>query len=63
MAGGKGTRLASVTINIPKPMVPIQGKPLLEYQIKNLKANGVDKIILIVGHLGNVIQDYFGNGD
>lgn len=63
MAGGKGTRLASVTKNIPKPMVPIQGKPLLEYQIENLKANGVDKIILIVGHLGNVIQDYFGNGE
>ena len=63
MAGGKGTRLASVTKNIPKPMVPIQGKPLLEYQIENLKANGVDKIILIVGHLGDVIRDHFGNGE
>lgn len=62
MAGGKGTRLAAVTKNIPKPMVPIEGKPLLEYQIENLKENGVDNIILIVGHLGDVICDYFADG-
>lgn len=62
MAGGKGTRLASVTKDIPKPMVPICGKPLLEYQIENLKENGVKNIILIIGHLGNVIQEYFGDG-
>lgn len=62
MAGGKGTRLASVTKNIPKPMVPIEGKPLLEYQIENLKENGVQNIILIIGHLGDVIKDYFGDG-
>lgn len=62
MAGGKGTRLATVTKNIPKPMVPIEGKPLLEYQIENLKENGVKNIILIVGHLGDVIRDHFGDG-
>lgn len=62
MAGGKGTRLAAVTKNIPKPMVPIEGKPLLEYQIENLRENGVNNIILIVGHLGDVIQDHFGDG-
>ncbi len=62
MAGGKGTRLASVTKNIPKPMVPIAGKPLLEYQIENLKQNGVDNIILIVGYLGDVIKKHFGDG-
>lgn len=62
MAGGKGTRLASVTKDIPKPMVPIEGRPLLEYQIENLKENGVDSIILIVGHLGSVIRDHFGDG-
>ena len=62
MAGGKGTRLAAVTKNIPKPMVPIEGKPLLEYQIENLKENGVDNIILIVGHLGDVIKEHFGDG-
>lgn len=62
MAGGKGTRLSSVTKNIPKPMVPIDGTPLLEYQIENLRQNGVDKIVLVIGHLGEVIQDYFGDG-
>ena len=62
MSGGKGTRLAAVTKDIPKPMVPIDGKPLLEYQIENLKDNGVNNIILIIGHLGNVIQEYFGDG-
>ena len=62
MAGGKGTRLATVTKNIPKPMVPIEEKPLLEYQIENLKENGVDNIILIVGHLGDVIREHFGDG-
>ena len=63
MAGGKGTRLAEVTKDIPKPMVPIEGKPLLEYQIENLKDNGVDRIILIIGHLGDVIRRHFGNGE
>ncbi len=62
MAGGKGTRLASVTKNIPKPMVPVGGKPLLEYQIENLKENGIRDVILIVGYLGEVIRDYFGDG-
>lgn len=62
MAGGKGTRLASVTKNIPKPMVSINGKPLLEYQIENLKENGVQDIILIIGHLGDVIRNHFGDG-
>ena len=62
MAGGKGTRLAAVTKDIPKPMVPINGKPLLEYQIANMKEGGIDEIILIVGHMGNVIREYFGDG-
>lgn len=63
MAGGKGTRLASITKNVPKPMVPINGKPLLEWQIENLKESGIDNVILVVGYLGNVIRDHFGNGE
>ncbi len=62
MAGGKGTRLASITKDIPKPMVPIEGKPLLEYQIDNLKKSGFTDIILIIGHLGSVIRTHFGDG-
>lgn len=63
MAGGKGTRLAQITKDIPKPMVPIAGKALLEYQIENLRENGVDQIVLIIGHLGDVIRKHFGNGE
>lgn len=62
MAGGKGTRLASVTKDIPKPMVPIDQKPLLEYQIENLRKCGFTDIILVVGFLGDVIKDYFKDG-
>lgn len=63
MAGGKGTRLAQIAKDIPKPMVPIADKALLEYQIENLKENGVNQIILIIGHLGDVIRNHFGNGE
>lgn len=63
MAGGKGTRLASIVKDIPKPMFPILGKPILDYQIDSLKKSGISKITIIVGHLGTVIQDHLGNGD
>lgn len=62
MAGGKGTRLSSVLRDIPKPMVNFAGKPLLERQIDNLKENGITDIILVVGYLGEAIQNYFGDG-
>ena len=62
MAGGKGTRIASVKSDVPKPMIPICGKPILEWQIENLKACGLSDITLVIGYLGHVIKDYFGNG-
>ena len=62
MAGGKGTRIASVKSDVPKPMIPICGKPILEWQIENLKTCGLTDIILVIGYLGNVIQEYFGDG-
>lgn len=62
MAGGKGTRIAEINSQVPKPMIPIDGKPILEYQIESLKKQGYDDIILMVGHLGHVIQDYFKDG-
>ena len=62
MAGGKGTRIAQVNATVPKPMIPIEGKPIFEYQIETLKNQGYTDIILIVGHMGNVIQEYFGDG-
>lgn len=63
MAGGKGTRLHSVTEDkIPKPMVFLCGKPLLQYAIEQLKENGIDKIFISVGHLHEKIVEYFGDG-
>ena len=63
MAGGKGSRLLSITNDeIPKPMVPVDGKPLLEYQVEKLKTYGIKKIVMIVGHLGEKIVDYFKDG-
>lgn len=62
MAGGKGTRIATVNSEVPKPMISILGKPILQHQIETLKRQGYTEYILIVGHLGKVVQDYFGNG-
>ena len=63
MAGGKGSRLLSITNDeIPKPMVPVDSKPLLEYQVEKLKTYGIKKIVMIVGHLGEKIVDHFKDG-
>lgn len=63
MAGGKGTRLAALTKDeIPKPMISIMGKPLLEWQIDQLKSNGITEVIMVIGHLGHKIKAYFGDG-
>ncbi|MBR0189841.1 MAG: HAD-IIIA family hydrolase, partial [Clostridia bacterium] len=64
LAGGKGTRLAELTKNlIPKPMVEIDGKPILERAVMQLKRYGVTDIFMSVGFLNEKIRDYFGNGE
>lgn len=62
MAGGKGTRISSVASDIPKPMIKIEGKPVLEHEIQCLRDQGFTDIIITVSHLGNIIMDYFGDG-
>lgn len=63
MAGGKGTRLTAITKDeIPKPMVSIAGKPLLLWQIEELKKYNINDITMIIGHLGTKIEEYFGDG-
>lgn len=62
MAGGKGTRIASVKSDVPKPMIPICGKPILEWQIDILRKCGLVDITMVVGYLGHVIKEYFGDG-
>lgn len=63
MAGGKGTRISSVASDIPKPMIKVEGKPVLEHEIECLKNQGFTDLILTVSHLGNIIMDYFGDGN
>lgn len=62
MAGGKGTRISSIASDIPKPMIRIGAKPVLEHELESLKNQGLTDIIITVSHLGNIIMDYFGNG-
>lgn len=62
MAGGKGTRIAEINKDVPKPMIEINNKPILEYQIDFFKKNNYKDIIIVVGHLKEVIMNYFGDG-
>lgn len=62
MAGGRGTRISSVASDIPKPMIKIEGKPVLEHELECLRDQGFTDIILTVSHLGSIIMDYFGDG-
>lgn len=62
LAGGKGTRLSKVSKDIPKPMMPILGKPIVEYQLELLKKHGFDTIWFVVNHMHEQISSYFGDG-
>ena len=62
MAGGRGTRIGSLTSNIPKPMIKINHKPVLEHEIECLREQGFNDFIITVSYLGSVIMDYFGDG-
>ncbi|MFC1517250.1 HAD-IIIA family hydrolase [Candidatus Margulisiibacteriota bacterium] len=62
VAGGKGTRLQEIAKDIPKAMVPLLNKPLLEYQIELAKRYGFKDILLLTGYLGEKIKDHFQDG-
>lgn len=62
LAGGRGTRLKPLTDTIPKPMIPIKGKPFLEYLLENLRDQGIEKVLLLLGYLPHKIKSYFGDG-
>lgn len=62
LAGGQGTRLRPITYEIPKPMIPIKGRPLLEHTINLLRKYDIREIIISIGYLGEKIKEYFGNG-
>lgn len=62
MAGGKGTRLRPLTCNIPKPMVPLVHKPVMEYSIELLRKHGITDIAVTLQYLPDMIKGYFGDG-
>jgi dTDP-glucose pyrophosphorylase len=62
MAGGKGTRLRPLTENLPKPMIKVAGRPILERLILHLVGLGVKRIFISVNYMGHIIEDYFKDG-
>ena len=62
LAAGQGTRVRPLTKNLPKPMIPIMGKPVMEYLVEHLVRHGVTEIMINVGHHFHMIENYFGDG-
>lgn len=62
LAGGLGVRLRPVTLTVPKPMVLVNSKPFLEYQIALVRDQGFDDVVLLIGHLGEQIEAHFQDG-
>lgn len=62
LCGGLGTRMRPFTDTMPKPMVPVNGRPFLAYLIEQLREQGIRRILLLTGYRGEMIQDFFGGG-
>jgi NDP-sugar pyrophosphorylase family protein len=62
LAGGLATRLRPITEKIPKVLVPVAGKPFLEHQLALLRQQGLTRVVLCLGHLGEMVRDQFGDG-
>jgi len=63
LAAGRGTRMKGLTEDLPKPMIKVQGSPILETIVHGLVENGVQEILIVVGYRPEVIRDYFGEGE
>jgi len=62
LAGGKGVKMRPLTYEVPKPLIPVAGRPVIEYTIEMLRSAGIREIIIAIGHLGEKIRDSLGNG-
>ncbi len=62
LAAGKGTRMRELTEDLPKPMIAVQGWPILQHIVEGLRAAGVTHFLIIVGYRADVVQDFFGDG-
>jgi NDP-sugar pyrophosphorylase family protein len=61
-AGGLGMRLRPFTLEVPKPLMPLQGKPLILHSLELLKSHGIKEIYIAIGYKGDQIKNYFGDG-
>jgi dTDP-glucose pyrophosphorylase len=62
LAAGKGTRIEPFSSRYPKPLLPICNKPVLQYQIEEMRIAGIEEITIVIGHLGYEIANFFGDG-
>jgi dTDP-glucose pyrophosphorylase len=62
LAAGRGTRMRDLTVDIPKPMIEVRGKPVLRHIVEGLRDAGIKKFLIIVGYRADVVRDYFGSG-
>ena len=62
LAGGLATRLRPLTEKVPKVLLPIAGKPFLAHQLELLKSQGIRRVVLCLGYLGDLVEKEFGDG-
>src|ERR1051325_448762 len=62
LAAGRGTRMRELTVNLPKPMIEVRGKPVLQYLVEGLRDAGFRKFLIIVGYRADAVQKFFGDG-
>ena len=62
LAGGLATRLRPLTETIPKSLIEVAGEPFISHQLRLIKSHGVQRVVICVGHLGEMIQEVVGNG-
>lgn len=62
LAAGRGTRMRELTNDLPKPMIPVRGKPVLQYIVEGLRDAGIRRFLIVVGYRADAVQNYFGDG-
>jgi UDP-N-acetylglucosamine diphosphorylase / glucose-1-phosphate thymidylyltransferase / UDP-N-acetylgalactosamine diphosphorylase / glucosamine-1-phosphate N-acetyltransferase / galactosamine-1-phosphate N-acetyltransferase len=62
LAAGRGTRMREMTADLPKPMLEVRGKPILQYLVEGLRDAGIEKFLIIVGYRAETVQNFFGDG-
>ena len=62
LAAGRGTRMRELTNELPKPMIAVRGKPILQHIVEGLRAAGVGQFLVVIGYRAEVVRQHFGNG-